>query len=186
MKKMSIIIVITIAFILLLATTFGNEIKYKCDDEEKELINYYLYKNDSDYIEDFTNHNGTIEILDSVVSDSGNECKGYIKMRNFTITIQMEPDYIVESFNHEFGHFVDYTQNGKSKFSDEEEFLNAWELDHQWFETYYDDYLGGYFGGNNEECFAQSYLLYVEDNEDFKVGCPNIYNFMKDNIKKGE
>ena len=148
---------------------------YNCDGQDKELIQEYLSYNNNRVIALLETYNTTISVKDIVYSNEGNECLGYIKMSNNVITLDIEDGEIESSFNHEIGHLVDYEYTDKV-LSLEDDFCEIWKKELGFFNDY--------CGGCSSECFAQSYKYYVEDNQEFKENCPELWNYM-DKLLKG-
>ena len=156
-----------IALIILMIFIFPKSIDGKeFNQDDIEMLNMYMSYN-SDEILQLINQNGLqIEKLDDT---SNNNITGLYTGDK----ILLKDGYIQKSLNHEIGHFVDDCY----KYSQNQEFIKAYNQEKHNLRDYYQDDI--------EEYFAECYKMYVE-NWPALNNYPLTKQFFEENIKKGE
>lgn len=158
--------IIYIALTVLMLFMFPKSISGKeFNQDDMKILNMYMSYN-SDEILQLIKQNGLqIKRLD----DTNNNITGLYTGNE----ILLKDGYIQKSLNHEIGHFVD----DYYKYSQNQEFINAYNQEKHNLRDYYQNDI--------EEYFAECYKMYVE-NWPALNNYPLTKQFFEENISKNQ
>lgn len=143
-------------------------------DLKQDILND-LYAIDIATLNKYIQYNGHILVTDrGSLYDSNfkdETTSGYTRYDDLAIIISGE-NYYPDDYTlvHEMGHFVDYIENGKKG-------INRYSIPKSELE-FLEEERGTYYTLNNNEFFAEAYVIYTYNNLEMKEKMPTVYEII--------